>query len=58
MHVVNLIHWTVGEKVAVGDVDENAGSWQVGLEQCPLSDLKKSRQVHLWKCALEGILTG
>ena len=49
---------TVGESVAVGDAGENAERWQVGLEQYPPSDLKKSRQLNLWKCALEGILTG
>ena len=48
----------VGAKAAVGDVGENAENWQVGLGQCPPSDLKKSRQMHLWKYDLEDVLTG
>ena len=49
---------TVGEDVAVGDACENAEHWQVKVEQCQRSNLKKSHQVHLWKCLIEGVLTG
>ena len=35
------------EDVVVGDVGEHDERWQVELEQCQPSDLKKSHQVHL-----------